>query len=130
MSYSPALATPQVFVNDQLVLILPNSLSITNGRGERTVRAQSGGGGTVGWVTSENIETRFSDVKFKVITTVSAEKTFLAWVDNGFNNTVKVIDAQGFTKYFGGAGILNGNQEIAIGVDASFDVEFRSQSAV
>ena len=64
-----SLARPQLEVNGLSVLIVPNSLSFTEGGGEQTVKAQSAGGASVSSVYSQNAETQITMLKFELFVT-------------------------------------------------------------
>jgi hypothetical protein len=125
---SNMLSTPLVVVNDQPIMIIPNSLSFTEGLGERTLKTQSGGGGTVGFVLSENIESRFSDVKFQLYATSENIEFVRTWKANGFNNTLSFSDTN-ITRYGSTAGITN-NYEVKTGESGMIDVEFRCDALI
>jgi|WetSurMetagenome_2_1015567.scaffolds.fasta_scaffold624789_1 hypothetical protein len=125
---SKMLSTPTIRVNDQTTMIVPNSLTFTEGLGERSLKAQSGGGNQVGFVMSENIETRYSEVKFQLYATSENIEAVRTWKSNVFSNTLSFED-EGITRFGTTAGITN-NYEVKTGESGTIDVEFRCNTLV
>ena len=127
---SQAISAPSVLVNNTLVLIVPNSLSYTEGKGEQNVRVQSGGGGTVDIVSSNNVETNMSDFKFSIINTAENINLARSWKSNGSANALQAVDnVTGFTRTVNSATLVN-NYEVNLGSDTTVDLEFMGIAAV
>jgi hypothetical protein len=125
------VSTPRVVLNNQTIFIVANSLSYTDGKGERSVTAQSAGNGVSSIVFAENAETFMSMVKFKILPTAS-NIDILDTARNNLSNNVIVIDFQdgsGETRSFTNMTITN-NPEYALGQDQDIEVEFQGDPAV
>ena len=126
------LANPTVSVNNDAVSIMPNSLAFTEGLGEQTTRAASGGGGNVEQIFAENIETNFSTIKFDIPATVANIALAREWKTSGNQNLVQVAGRtpEGIvTRTFTQAALLN-NYEVALGSDTVISLEFTANPAI
>jgi hypothetical protein len=126
------LANPTVSVNNDAVSIMPNSLRFTEGLGEQTTRAASGGGGNVEQIYSENIETNFGKVMFDIPATVGNIALAREWKANGNQNLVQIAGRtpEGtVTRTFTQAALLN-DYEVALGADTVISLEFTSNQAI
>lgn len=121
------LSTPQVIVNDEVVAIKPNSLSYTEGRGERNVRTKSAGGGSTSVVVTRNAETETSMVKFVVLTEDTSIETVLGWLDLFDANRVEFSEG-GLDRTVTQATVTN-NPEVNIGESGEIEIEFTGQRA-
>lgn len=89
------LSNPAIRINDDLVEIVPNSLSYTGGEGEVNVRAASAGSGVSISVHSENAETQISMVKFSVYPKDDLDAKIRTWKDNIGINVIKMTEGGG-----------------------------------
>lgn len=102
----------QVLINNKAVLIVQNSLKITGGYGETTVRTQVFGKRTV-QVLSENLENAKSKVMFDIITTDSSNnddprQLIKIWKQNGNANVITVVpDGSGKNQQFPNMALTN-----------------------
>lgn len=130
---SIALADPSIVVNNEPVSIVPNSVAYDEGLGEQTMRAASTGGGGTEQVFANNVETNFGMVKFALYNDIASIELARSWKTNRNQNVVtmtgKTPDGQSITRSFTQAAILN-NYEVALGSDTSFELEFKSNTAV
>jgi hypothetical protein len=126
------IATPYITVNNQVVNIVPNSFTYTEGLGEQSMKTQSAGGGQVSNVYWDNAETKFSTCKFKLFNTpyniALSRQWKLSLNRNAISATGSTPDGI-LTKSFNNAALLN-NYETALGVDGTIDLEFSSDKAV
>lgn len=126
------LANPTVSVNNDAVSIMPNTLKFTEGLGEQTTRAASGGGGNVEQIYAENIETHFGKVMFDIPATVGNIALARQWKSNGNQNLVQVAGRtpEGtVTRTFTQAALLN-DYEVALGSDTVISLEFTANQAI
>jgi hypothetical protein len=65
------LSTPAIYLDGELVEILPNSAKVILGTGESTVRAVSGGGNAVSAVVSVDASKMISKVSFDLAVTAA-----------------------------------------------------------
>lgn len=122
------LSDPSVVINNVAVRILPNSLAITEGFGERNVRTQSGGNGDVEHVLTENAETKFSNFNFSLITTDENIALARSWMANLDQNVCSAVFGEQ-SRTVAGAAIVN-NPEVAFGNDGVIAIEFQGAAAV
>lgn len=116
------LSNPTLEVNDQVVAIVPNSLSYKKGQGDKTVKAQSAGGNTIETVITENAETKISMVKFKLFNTKEAFDLANGWIDNINGNTIRLSEGE-LTESFRGM-VTTAEPERMVGADGELELEF------
>lgn len=85
------VSLPSVYVNNELIEIMPNSVSYTDGFGESKVDAQSAGGSVVTTIFSQDAETFLSTIKFELYNTVTSINLLRQWRAN-FNDNQIFID--------------------------------------
>ena len=125
MTTKRGLATPTIEVDNQVVAIKPNTLSYQNGDGELTVRPQIAGAGAIETVLTKDAETQRSMVKFSLITeagNISLKDGWKRKSEELAGVAIRFSD-EGFTRAFRAMRLIN-DPEIAIGVDADFELEF------
>jgi len=122
-----ALVNPNVTINNAAVLYEPNSISYTEGKGERTVRTHTTGGGQRETVVSEDISTQRSKVKFSILSTVENIKALKGWQELKDSNGI-TLSSKGFTRTSPRAIIVN-DPDVNISVDGMVEVEFESDPA-
>jgi hypothetical protein len=127
------IATPSIVVNNQVINIVPNSCSFTEGYGEQSMRVQSAGGGVVSQVYSNNVEARLSSLKFKLYATADNIALALSWKQNLNNNAISLTGQTSTNTYisrvFNNAAILN-DYEVNAQTDGNLDIEFKSDQAI
>ncbi len=102
----------QVLVNNKAILIVQNSLKITGGYGETTVRTQVFGKQTV-QVLAQNLENAKSKIMFDIITTDNSSNTdprqlIKIWKQNGNANMITVVpDGDGKNQQFPNIALTN-----------------------
>ena len=128
MTNIKSLSTPFLMINNVLVPYIAGSLTFTEGTPEKKVRTQTGGGGSMQRVSSIDVTTQFSEVKFQLLNTVANVELARTWVNNEFDNAISITDAE-FTRYGSDAGIVN-KYEVETGIDGMISVEFQCDSLV
>ncbi len=122
-----------VHVNNVEQAIVPGSLRYTPGFGERSILAQSEGGGRVSQVFATNQATAFSRVMFSLYVTPDNEQAVRRWMANRNRNAIQIVaaDAEGnrVTRSFTQATVTN-DPEIRFSVDGQIDVEFQANQSV
>ena len=126
MALIQSLSTPTLVINNVAIPYVAGTLTFTEGTPEKKVRTQTGGGGTVQRVSSIDVTTQFSEVKFQILDTAANIEMALAWVKNDFNNSISLTYI-GITRYGSNAGITN-KYEVTTGVDGKIDIEFQCDS--
>lgn len=123
-------STPILVINNQAVFIVPGSLEFTEGQGEQQVRTQSGGGGTVQLVYSDNAETKISDVKFKIFSTVANIGLARSWKLNGSNNVISATHpTEDISRTFPNASLVN-QYTIQANPEGVLELEFKTAQAI
>jgi len=128
MAVQQNLSTPLLTINNVAVPYISGTLNLTLGTPEKKMRVQTGGGGSVERVSSIDVTTQFSEIKFEMLNTVANEKLVEVWNNNAFNNAISITDI-GFSKYGSNAGITN-KLEIGTGPDGKISIEFQCDSLV
>jgi hypothetical protein len=126
------LSSAALLVNDEVVMIVPNTLKYTEGFGEQSVRAASVGGGAVEQIFSQDVETSLSKVMFDIHTTPDNVKLARGWKSNGNLNVVQIAGktAEGdVTRTFTQAA-MTGDPEIEIATEGVINIEFMSNAAI
>jgi hypothetical protein len=126
------IADATVLVNDEVVGVLPNTVSFTEGLGEQKSRAVSIGGGKTEQVTSNDVETNYSMVKFEMPVTVDVVKLAKVWKTNGNANVVQITSQNvegSMTRSFAEA-MLTSDYEVNIGSETSLAVEFKTNASI
>lgn len=125
---STALANPTLIINNLGVAIVPNSTTYTDGFGEQNQRAQSGGGGNVEVVFSNNVETNVSKVNFSVYPTAENLDLLRSFKARENRNAINITSGD-FSRTINSAALIN-DYEANLGADTTVDVEFVGQKAV
>ena len=118
------ISEPQLTINNQVIQIKPNSLTVVKGYGESTVETQSSGNGVVDVVRSVNGETRIGKVKFMLLTTAENEKLLDQWKANGNMNVVAITESDsGLRRVMKNAEFIS-DPELGFSSDGEFECEF------
>lgn len=129
---SEQLSNAQVLVNNDVVAIIPNTLTFTEGLGEQSIRAASSGGAQSEQVFSDNIEMRYSTVKFEIPPTVENISKAREWKINKNQNLVQIAGrtADGtVTRTFSQAALLT-DYEVPLTSDGNITLEWRANPAI
>ena len=124
------LFNPTVRINNIIVSPKPNSVSIVDGKGEKTVKAVSSGGGFSDIVVSGDVETRVGKIKMSFYFTDENYELLRTWksVDDTVGSTITITEGD-FHATMTGAVVIN-DPEKMIGVDEAFEVEFHGRPIV
>ena len=127
------LSDATILVNNEVVIVVPNSVEFDEGLGEQKVRAGSVGGGQTEQIYARDVETNFSGVKFSLHTTPDNVKLARSWKTNSNQNVVAIAgstsDGKTMTRTFTQAA-LTGNYKIPIGTEADIEIEFMANTAI
>ena len=124
-----ALSNPTITINNLTTPIVPNTFTYKSGKGDRTVRTQSSGGGSVQNVFSTDIETNKSMVKFSIFNPKENIDKLEDWQDLLDGNAILATAKNGFSKSFSNMTLIT-DPEIAFGSDTTIEVEFEGQPAI
>lgn len=120
-----ALANPVVEINDKVIQIKGNSLSFKKGLGEKRVRTQSAGGNSIEVVSTEDAETKMSMVKFTLLSTNENVFLYEEWQSAGNGgNIVRMSEKNSDISIPFRRMTLTSDNEIAVGAEGEFEVEF------
>lgn len=110
MAYK-AISVPALRVNDDLIKVVPNSVSYDGGEVEISVRAASAGSGNSETVHAENAETAISMVKFSVFIDNDIDGKIRDWKANVAGNVIKMdqanVNGAAFIRVFPGQSLIN-----------------------
>jgi hypothetical protein len=129
---SEQLSNGSVLVNNDVVAIIPNTLTYTEGLGEQSIRAASAGGNQTEQVFSDNVEMRYSTIKFELPSTITNIEKLRQWKQNKNQNLVQIQGrtADGtLSRTFSQAALLT-DYEVPLTNDGNITVEWRSNPAV
>jgi hypothetical protein len=129
---SEQLSNGSVLVNNDVVAIIPNTLTYTEGLGEQSIRAASAGGNQTEQVFSDNVEMRYSTIKFELPSTITNIEKLRQWKQNKNQNLVQIQGrtADGtLSRTFAQAALLT-DYEVPLTNDGNITVEWRSNPAV
>lgn len=124
-----ALSNPTLTINNLTTPIVPNTCTYKSGKGDRTVRTQSSGGGSVQTVFSTDIETNKSMVKFSIFNPKENIDKLEDWQDLLDGNAILITADNGFSKSFSNMTLIT-DPEIAFGSDTTIEVEFEGPPAI
>jgi len=117
-----ALSNPTVEVNDEVIAIIPNSLSYKNGIGDKEAKAASSGGNAISIVITENAETKISMVKFKMYNTAGNLQLVKDW-SSLYSNTISISEHE-VSESFSDM-VITTEPERAVGADGELEVEWK-----
>lgn len=124
----PTITNPTLFVNDNPVKYIPNTIEWKDGDGEVVVRTETTGGGNTENVYVEDITTRKGMVKFELLMNTENDTDTRTWKRNRENNTVKLVFGD-WSKVFPKAVII-GDVDKNAGMEGKLTVEFESGTAI
>ncbi len=122
-----AITLQRVIVNNLGVLIMPGTFKYTEGLGEKTVEAQSGGGGAFENVVSDDGGTHKSKFSFSIRNPAANIELARSWKVIDFN-AVQIVD-KGFTRTFNNAVLLN-DYDVELSIDGALELEWESDPVV
>jgi len=107
-----SLSVPAVTINNELIKIVPNSLTYDGGEGETNVRAASGGGRSSEAVHSANAETFLGKVMFEMFLTPDLDNKIALWKENVGSNSIQIVQrplggGDAVTLSFDGSSLMN-----------------------
>lgn len=125
----PTLSNPVVEIDDEPIVIVPNSLAFKKGYGDNTVKIQSAGGGSVVAAVSEDASTKKSMVKFKILSTSENFDLLEYWLERrNIGVTIDISEgefAEGFEQM-----VLISEPDRELGADTEIEVTFEGQPAI
>ena len=124
------LTNPTVKINNVTMTPKANSVTVTSGKGEKTVKGVSAGGGFSDVAVSEDIETRVGKIKMSFYTTKDNTELLRTWqaIDLNIGNVISVTEDD-FHAVMVSAIVIN-DPELMMGVDESFEVEFHGRPTI
>ncbi len=123
------ISNPSLVMNNLAISIVGNSFSYTEGLGEQDVVVQSAGGNSIQTVFTDNVEMRYSDIKFDMQGTQENIDLIRAWKINENNNGMTGTDRDGWKRTFNSV-VLTSNYEVGLGSDTVISLEFKSDPAI
>ena len=131
MSGDTQLNNLAFYVNGQQVPYEADSLSWKDGKGVYNVRNAVVGGQQTQQIFSEDIKTKFGDVKVSLPTTITNVALVRSWKDNLNRNTVELIgtiDGENISRIFTQASIGE-DPENSAATEGSIELEWKSNPA-
>lgn len=119
------LSNPTVEVDDDVISIIPNSLSYKEGSGDTQVKAESGGGNSIVTIVTENAETKISMCKFKLSNTEEHLNQIKEWKASNDDGGVTISLSEGAIQVAFREMILTVEPERTVGADGELEVDFQ-----
>lgn len=129
---STQLTSVTVILNNEVIGIVPNSLTYDDGHGEQQLRPVSIGGGKTETTYAEDVESNYGMVAFDVHATIDNIATTRAAKLNKNRNVLQLVaeNADGdFTRTFTGAAIT-GKVEVSIASEGNISLQFQTNPAI
>lgn len=123
-----AIYGADLIVNNEKVDYVPNSLTITLGKGERNLMPLVNGTAGVTVVYSEDISTKKSKVMFDLPTTADNLELVTGWLNNRNANVVSVVNGEEVSLAFLQATVIN-DPEFATGNEPTVSIEMEALPA-
>jgi hypothetical protein len=123
-----SLANPNVQVDNNTISIVPNTLKIKLGKGDKKLTPQSAGGSSISMVISEDATTKKSSVSFSLTPTKENIDKVVAWVDAAEGVTISIAEGS-FSKQFRQMFIVS-DPEFNLGADQNVEVKFEGLPSV
>ncbi len=119
-----------VYVNDEQIAYMSDSLSKKDGLGEYAIRNAVVGGGQTEQIFSIDLASKVGEIKISMPSTVASEKLVRKWKLLRNTNVVELIGSTGtdYNKIFTQAAII-GDPETSFSTDGNIEVEFKSNPA-
>lgn len=121
------ISTPTVKWNGRTLAVVPNSVELNTGGGEKTVRAMSAGGGSVQMVHTRNAETFKGMLKFGLANTAETISIVTEMQDLVGGNNFEVVDGEAQISFSGMSLIVD--PAIPLSQDGQVDLEFEGAPA-
>lgn len=116
---------PEIRINNETFATVPNTIRLTNGKGESLVKPQSSGNGEVEMVYSEDVETKIAKLMVSVFITAENMDKILELKNNRFNNYI-ALNATNFNVVINEAALIN-DPEQTLGNDGQAELEFHGK---
>ena len=127
------LSVPEILVNDEKIVIVPNSFSYDRGEPEINVRAASVGNNGSESVHGVNAETGFTEIMFSLFVTNTTDELIRIWKQEIGNNTVTAIqavpDGSDIILTFPGQSLTNKPTREA-SADGTVEIEFKGDAGI
>jgi len=125
---------PSVVINNNPVPVVANSVTFNEGLGEGEFKVESTGGGNVGLVFCENIESKIGEVKFEMLPKIQNIDAARGWKLLKSANTIEIsgkdsTTGKSITRTFTKAAIMS-NYEVGLSTDGKLSLEWKSKPAV
>jgi len=127
MSDDIQISKAAIQVNNNTVLVKPNTISFTSGKGEQKQYPASAGGGQIRLIYSDDLETHIAMVKFSMHATAENIRLAEEWKGNANQNAVAII-SDTFNVNIVSAALVN-DYEANLTADGVLELEFAGTRA-
>lgn len=127
-----AISKPAVVINNNPVAILPNTAKGNEGEGETTVRTQSGGGGNIELVITDNAEDKTGMFNMDIANTPENIELARGWKKNPGVNVIEVsgeIANKPWNRIYNACSITN-NYEFELSSDGKLSLEWLGEPPI
>jgi hypothetical protein len=129
MASAVSITKPTVLVNGETIYIIPNSLIVKYGIGEKKTRPQSAGGNQVQLVVHEDITQYVSSIKFKVENTTD-NINFFQSINQSLDLKVQFTDPDSGQNGTQNSSVLINDPDFNFGFDGETELEFNGAPIV
>ena len=127
------LSDATLYINNEVVPIIPNTLLYTEGKGEQKMRVASVGGGAIEQIFSTDVEGNLSKVNVSIPSDPDSINNARAWKTLLNANLVQIAgktpDGKTLTRTFTQAAVMN-DYEVALGSETDISLEIMSNPAI
>lgn len=114
----------ELYINDDLVPRIANSLTLNDGEGETIITSQIIGGGQVDPTSAEDFSTKIGGFTVDMLTTVENVALKRKWKKNGIKNVGRFTSLSGEVTIFPKLALTN-SVDINVGADTVMSLEFK-----
>jgi hypothetical protein len=118
------ISNPQVLVNDELILFVPNSLKYIKNTAKTNVKSLTGGGNSVITVHSKDISEATGKVTFSIKATSRSIELLDIWANNTAENVIEISSSNGDIALAFTGMSLEEIPDLEFGADAEIEVTF------
>lgn len=118
------ITNPQININDELILYVPNSLKFTPNTAKTVVKSLTAGGNSAVTVHSKDVTESTSKVTFSVKATERIIQLISYWDSNIGKNVIEISSQNGELAYAFTGMSLEENVELEFGADSEVELTF------
>jgi hypothetical protein len=118
------ISNPQIFINDELILYVPNSLKYVKNTAKTTIGSLTAGGASVATVHSTDVTEAQGKVVFSIKPTSRTIELLDIWASNVQANTIEISSQNGDVAIAYSQMSLESVPDLEFGADKEIEVTF------